>query len=60
MPFNRVIILFEFTHTWSFISQTRSRTLSEFIKIWQNGIQLFLNIADWCHVLFLTCLKAEI
>ena len=27
------------------------------IKISQNGGQLFLNIADWCHILFLTCFK---
>ena len=27
------------------------------IQIWQNGRQLFSNIADWCHILFLTCLK---
>ena len=20
------------------------------IQIWQNGGQLFLNIADWCHI----------
>ena len=28
------------------------------IQIWQNGGQLFLNIADWCHILYLTCLKS--
>ena len=27
------------------------------IQIWQNGGQLFSNIADWCHILSLTCLK---
>ena len=27
------------------------------IQIWQNGGQLFLNIADWCHISSLTCLK---
>ena len=28
------------------------------IQIWQNVGQLFSNIADWCHILFKTCLKA--
>ena len=30
------------------------------IQIWQNGGQLFSNLADWscwCHILSLTCLK---
>ena len=27
------------------------------IQIWQNVGQLFSNIADWCHILSLTCLK---
>ena len=27
------------------------------IQIWQNGGQLFSYIADWCHILSLTCLK---
>ena len=27
------------------------------IQIWQNRGQLFSNIADWCHILYLTCLK---
>ena len=27
------------------------------IQIWQYGGQLFSNIADWCHILYLTCLK---
>ena len=27
------------------------------IQLWQNGGQLFSNIADWCHILSLTCLK---
>ena len=27
------------------------------IQIWQNRGQLFLNIADWCHIFSLTCLK---
>ena len=27
------------------------------IKIWQNGGQFFLNLADRCHILSLTCLK---
>ena len=27
------------------------------IQIWHNGGQLFSNIADWCHILSLTCLK---
>ena len=27
------------------------------IQIWQNGSQLFSNIADWCHILSLTYLK---
>ena len=27
------------------------------IQIWQNGGQLFSNIADWCHILSLTCSK---
>ena len=27
------------------------------IQIWQNGGQLFSNIADWCHIFSLTCLK---
>ena len=27
------------------------------IQIWQNGGQLLLNIADWCHILSITCLK---
>ena len=25
--------------------------VSEIIQIWQNEGQLFLNIADWCHIL---------
>ena len=28
------------------------------IQIWQNGGQLFSNLADWCHILSLTCLKS--
>ena len=27
------------------------------IQIWQNGGHLFSNIADWFHILSLTCLK---
>ena len=27
------------------------------IQIWQNGGQLFTNLADWCHIMALTCLK---
>ena len=27
------------------------------IQIWQNGGQLFSNIADWCQILSLTCLR---
>ena len=27
------------------------------IQIWQNGGQLFSNIADWCRILSLTCLN---
>ena len=27
------------------------------IQIWQNGGQLFWNIADWCLILSLTCSK---
>ena len=27
------------------------------IQILQNGGQLFFNIADWCHILSLACLK---
>ena len=27
------------------------------IQNWQNGGQLFSNLADWCHMLSLTCLK---
>ena len=27
------------------------------IQIWQNGGELFSNIAVWCHILSLTCLK---
>ena len=58
-PYNRQIIQFEFLLTWSCVSLTRSTTASElkFSQIWPNGGQLFLNIADWCHILFLTCLK---
>ena len=29
------------------------------IQIWQNEGQLFSNIADWCHILSLTCLKGS-
>ena len=27
------------------------------IQIWQNEGQLFSNLADWCHIMALTCLK---
>ena len=27
------------------------------IQIWQNGGQMFSNIANWCQILSLTCLK---
>ena len=27
------------------------------IQIWQNGGQLFSNIAGWCHILFWPCLN---
>ena len=30
------------------------------IQIWQNGGQLFSNIADWSHILSPTCLKGGI
>ena len=30
------------------------------IHIWQNGGHLFSNIADWCHILSLTCLMCGI
>ena len=30
------------------------------IQIWQNGGQLFLNHADWCHNLLLTIKKSDI
>ena len=29
---------------------------AKIIQIWQNGSQLFSNIADWCHILSLACL----
>ena len=29
----------------------------QIIQIWQNGGQLFLNLAGWCHILSLTYLK---
>ena len=29
------------------------------IQIWQNGGQLFLNLAGWCHILSLTYLKCD-
>ena len=29
------------------------------IQIWQYGGQLFSNIADWCHILILTCFKGS-
>ena len=29
------------------------------IQIWQNGGQLFSNLADWCHILSLTYLKCD-
>ena len=31
--------------------------VSEIIQIWQNGGQLFSNLAGWCHILSLTYLK---
>ena len=27
------------------------------IHIWQNGGQMFADIADWCNIFSLTCLK---
>ena len=52
-PFYRQIIQSEFSPTWSCVSLTRSTTSKwvKIIQIWQNGGQLFSNIADWCHVL---------
>ena len=29
------------------------------IQISQNGGQLYSNIANWCHILSLTCLKVS-
>ena len=38
-----------------------SRWRDKWVKIihinWQNGGELFWNLADWCHILSLTCLK---
>ena len=30
---------------------------AKIIQIWQNGGQLFSNLAGWCHILSLTYLK---
>ena len=29
------------------------------IQIWQMEVDIFSNLVDWCHVLCLTCLKAD-
>ena len=58
-PFNRQIFQSEFSPTWCCVSLTRSTTSSEWklFRFDKNGGQLFSNIADWCHILSLTCLK---
>ena len=58
-PFNRQIIQFEFAPTWSCVSRTAIHNFKwvKIIQIWQNGGQLFSNLAGWCHILSLTYLK---
>ena len=46
-------------HPLEVVSRWRDPQLQviENIQISQNGSQLFSNIADWCHILSLPCLK---
>ena len=59
-PFNRQIIQSEFSPTWSCVSLTRSTTSSEWKLFRFDKMEVnCLNIADWCHILSLTCLKGS-
>ena len=44
-------------HPLEVVDRVHNFKLVKIIQIWQNGGQLFSNIADWCHILSLTCLK---
>ena len=47
-----------FTHLKLFLADAiHNIKWMKIIQIWQNGGQLFSNIADWCGILSLTCLK---
>ena len=61
-PFNRQIVQFEFSPTWSCVSRHLKLCLADaihnfkwvkIIQIWQNGGQLFSNLAGWCHIFYL-------
>ena len=58
-PFNRQIIQSEFfTHLKLCLAdEIHNIKWVKIIQIWQNGGQLFSNIAGWCHILSLPCSK---
>ena len=57
--FNRQIIQFEFSPTWSCVSLTRSTTSSEWklFRFDKMEVNSFQNFAGWCHILSLPYLK---
>ena len=47
-------------HVLEVVSRWRDSQLQvneNYTKIWQNGVQLFSNLAGWCHILSLKYLK---
>ena len=57
-PFTAKLFNLNF-HPLEVVSRWRDPQLKwvKIIQIWQNGGQLFSNIADWCRILSLTYLK---
>ena len=62
LPIYRSVILLEFSPTWSCVSLTRPTTSSEWklFRFDKMEVNSFSNIAEWCHVLSLTCLQVGI
>ena len=56
--FNLITIIWIFIHLKLCLADAiHNFKWLKIIRIWQNGGQLFSNIADWCHILALTCLR---
>ena len=57
LPLTIFIYLYLHSPTLVYTDAIHNFKWVKIIQIWQNGGKLFSNIADWCHILSLTCLK---